>query len=244
MKKVFLLFFTGMLVSLTALSQPANVDSVAVMILDRMSGVIGDLYSCSFRLSTSSDVNSFDNGTIKQLETNDVYMVGPDKMLIHSYGERGHRGYWYNGEQLVYYSFDENNFATIATPSNIISTIDTINKDYGIEFPAADFFYPTFTDDILAAYNNVVYLGLKQVDNQECFHILASNKDVSLQIWIANDAYNLPKKFIFTYKNKGNMQYEGTFSNFLLNPEIPATVFEFLPPPMASKIDILPISQQ
>jgi hypothetical protein len=244
MKKKFVLFFSCLIVSLFGSAQTPSVDTVAVMILNRMSNVIGELYSCSYKLSTSVDVKDFRYGTVKQSATDEVYLVGPDKMLVHSYGEKGHRGFWYNGEKLVYYSFDENNYATIAAPPTIIETIDTVNKDYGIEFPAADFFYPTFTDDILAQYDNVVYLGKKQIDSQECFHIMASNKETSIQFWIANDAFNLPKKFIITYKNKENMEYEATFSDFVLNHEIPYSVFEFQPPPMAVSVDILPISQQ
>ena len=46
-------------------------------------------------------------------------------------------------------------------------------------------------------------------------------------------------EFILTYKDKGNLQYEATFSNWQLNPEIPVSVFEFLPPPKAAQISIM-----
>jgi hypothetical protein len=238
--KKYVLIFAGLLVSVLAGAQKPQVDTVAVMILNRMADVIGDLNSCSFNLSTSVDVADFEKGTIKQSGTNEVFMVGPDKMLVHSYGDKGHRGYWYNGEKFTYYSFDENNYATLEAPSDIISTITGLNLEYGLEFPAADFFYPTLTDDILDQFNNIVYLGNTVIDKQECFHIMASNKDQSIQFWIANDAYNLPKKFVLTYKNLENRQYEATFSNWVLNPEIPYAIFEFSPPPKAAKIDMLP----
>ena len=238
MKKI-LLILTGMAISLIASAQVPKIDTVAVMMLNRMADVIGNLKSCSYNLSTSSDVSDYDYGTIKQSGTDEVYMAGPDKMLIHSYGDKGHRGYWYNGKKISYYSFDENNYATIDAPADIISTIRFINLEYGLEFPAADFFYPTFTDDILDQYKNINYLGMSVIDGQECFHILASNENQSLQFWIANDAYNLPKKFAITYKNT-DMQYDATFSKWVLNPEIPNAIFEFLPPPLAAEIIILP----
>jgi hypothetical protein len=237
--KKFLLIFTVLAVSLTASAQAPRVDTVAVMILNRMADVIGDLKSCSYNLSTSSDVSDYDHGIIKQLGTNEVYMVGPDKMLVHSYGDKGHHGYWYNGEKTSYYSFDENNFTTVETPSGIINTITFLNINYGLEFPAADFFYPTFTDDILDQYKNIVYLGTSMINGKECFNILASNENQSVQFWIANDAYNLPQKFVITYKNT-DMQYEATFSNWNLNAEIPNSIFEFMPPPLAAPIVLLP----
>jgi hypothetical protein len=241
MKKL-LLIFIGLAVSISAWAQTPRVDSVALMILNHMSDIIGDLNSCSFKLQTSVDVIDYDFGTIKQTGTDEVSMVGPDKMLVHSYGDKGHQGYWYNGEQVTYYSFSENNYATVAAQPDILSTIDSLNMNYNIDFPAADFFYPTFTDDILSQYPNVLFAGIKNVAGQECFHVIVSNLQQTIQFWIANNAYSLPEKFVITYKNHENMQYEASFSDWKLNPEIPEAVFEFLPPPNANRITLLPVT--
>ena len=239
MKKLILSCFL-MAASLGTWAQAPRVDTVAVIILNRMADVIGELNSCSFTLTTAMDVADPEYGLVKQFRKDDVYLAGPDKMLIHSYGDKGHRGFWYNGWQFVYYSFDENNYALVDVPPTIIETIDTINQTYGIEFPAADIFYPTFVDNILNNFENIVFLGKKQLDDQECFYVMVSNDNMSVQFWIANDAYNLPRKFIIVYKKEGNKQYEATFSNWQLNPDIPAAIFEFLPPPAAAKVTLMP----
>jgi hypothetical protein len=239
MKRI-LLFFFGLAILIPARAQESHVDTVAVMILDRMASVVGELNSCSFTMSSSVDNKDPQYGLIKQMDKDDVYFSGPDKLLIHFYGDKGHRGFWYNGVQATYYWFDENNYAIIDAPDNTIDMITNINDDYGIEFPAADFFNPTFTDNILALFDTIVFLGKKKLDDQDCFHILASNKNMSVQFWFANDAFNLPVKFIIIYKNEGNKQYEATFSNWQLNPLFPDAIFDFLPPPMARKVSILP----
>jgi len=239
MKKLLIgILFSSLFLGLAA--QEEQKDTVAVMILQRMSDVIGDMNSVSFDLTTSIDVDDYKYGMIKQFGRDEVYLVGPDKMLVHEYGYKGHRGFWYNGETITYYSFDENNYAVIPAPDNIIATIDSVHHTYGIIFPAADFFYPTFTADVLDYFDDVIFLGKKIVDGMECFHILATNKDMSAQFWIANDAFNLPHKFILTYKNENNRQYESTFSNWKLNPEIPNSAFNFLPPPQAVEIYLMP----
>jgi hypothetical protein len=221
-------------------AQEARKDTIAVMILQRMSDVIGDLTSVNIELSTSVDVEDLEHGVIKKFGRYEVYLVGPDKMLVHGYGYKGHRGFWYNGETTTYYSFDENNFAVIPSPPTIIQTIDSIHYTYGIDFPAADFFYPTFTEDVLNFFDNVIYLGKETVDGEECFHILSSNKEISAQFWISNNAFNFPKKFVLTYKNKNNQQYESTFTKWELNPDIPNSAFEFLPPQQATEIFLVP----
>lgn len=234
------LFLIGMSVILSSHAQEPRVDTVAVMIIDRMASVIGDLNSCSFTLNVSQDIKDPDFGMVKQNEVSEVYFTGPDKMHASFNGDKGHRGFWYNGTTAIIYWFDENNYAVIEAPDNTIAMIDTIHKKYGFEFPAADFFYPTFTDDVLMFFDDVVFLGKRDVDGKECWLILASNKDLSAQIWFSADAFTLPRKFVIVYKNDGNRQYEATFSNWKLNPDIPSAVFDFLPPPAARQVSILP----
>jgi hypothetical protein len=229
-----------MMASLATRAQAPRIDTAAVMILNRMADVIGSLNSCSFTLKVSFDVADPEFGLVKHMDKDEVYFSGPDKMMIHAYGDKGHRGFWYNGNRLAYYSFDENNYAIIDAPPTTIATIDTVNKAYGIEFPAADFFYPTFVDDILGQFDTLVFIGKNVIDDRECFHILAKNKDLIVQFWIANDAYNLPQKEVIIYKNEANKQYEASFSNWELNAQIPGAIFEFMPPPRAAEITLIP----
>ena len=235
-----LILCIGLLAVLSARAQESRVDTVAVMIIDRMASIIGELNSCSFTLSTSTDINDPEFGLIKQNETSKVYLEGPDKMHSNFTGDKGHRGFWFNGEIITWYSFDENNYAIIEAPDNIVDMIDMINKDYAIEVPAADFFYPTFTDDVLNFFDDVVFMGKRNLEGKECWLVIASNKDLSAQIWFAADTFTLPQKYVLVYKNEGNRQYEAIFSNWQLNPEFPPSVFDFLPPPGARQVSILP----
>lgn len=237
MKKYFLIVF--LLFSTLLMAQETKIDPVAVQILDHMSDVIGQFNSCAYNLSTSQDINDHDVGMIKSYSESHVIMVGPDKMQIKVNGNKGNRGFWYNGSSITFYSFTENNYAKIDAPDNIIGAIDTVSMNYDLEIPAADFFYPSFTDDILESFETVKYLGEKIVDNESCFHLKTTNDEMEVQYWISNDSYNLPKKYLIIYKDKQNMQFEGTFSNWEINPDIPDAVFEFTPPPKAREIKIL-----
>ena len=238
MKKIFfILLFT---MSLQIFAQESRFDSTAILILDKMSSVIGDLSSCGYTLNTSNDQIDVELGLVKQFTVHQVYMVGPDKMLVDSHGEKGHRGFWYNGKQLAYYSYTENNYAVIDAPSNIISTIDTVNKTYGIEFPAADFFYPTFTDDLIENNDEIVFVGKSIIIDKDCFHIIARNSVMSIQIWISDDALFLPVRTVIVYYDVSpNQQYEATFSNWQINPELPNAIFEFSPPRDANRLKLV-----
>ena len=223
-----------------SMAQNVKIDREAVLLLDRMSAVIGDLHSCSFTVKASIDTIDKELGLLKYFNTSEVSMVGPDKMQVTTNGYRGHRGFWYNGKQLAYYSFTENNFGFIDAPGTIMETIEAVHEDYDIDFPAADFFFPYFTDDLIESSDVVSFLGKTFVDGRDCYHIAAKNKEMSVQIWIADDAFNLPVKFAITYyRGDHSSQYEGSFSNWKLNPELPNAMFEFTAPPGATQLTII-----
>ena len=123
--------------------------------------------------------------------------------------------------------------------------IDTMNKTYGIEFPAADFFYPSFVDDILSDAKNLVYLGTTRVSGKECFHIAGTAADKTFQFWISNDAFTLPLKMVIVYTSKNmNPQYEAVLSDWQLNPSLPAALFTFNVPPGAKKIKMVNVGHK
>jgi hypothetical protein len=239
-----ILFFGVALLSFCGYAQSAKSDSVAILLMDRMSDFIGELQSCSYKLNVGEDINDEGGNMIKRFSVDEVHMVGPNKMLVNKYGSKKHQTYFYNGTQLAYYSHNENNYGIIDTPETIIETIDKVNADYDVEFPAADFFYPAFTDDLIASSTEIKYIGKSIINGKECFQLLAIGADFDFQLWISNDAYNLPMKFVYVYKNKkGTPQYEGTFSEWKINPVVPNAMFDFLPPPGAKQIRIISKSQ-
>jgi hypothetical protein len=210
-----------------------------------MSAVIGELNSCSVTVKANYDINSKTLGLVKHSDDQQVYLHGPDKLLVKSDGDKGSRFFSYNGKTLTYYSLDKNQYGQIATANSIMGMIDSVNKTYGIDFPIADFFYPTFVDDIIAESKNLVLLGITKVGDKDCFHIAGTAKDKTFQFWISDDAFYLPMKMVIVYTGKeNNPQYEATLSNWQVNPDLPDAIFEFTPPAHAQKIKMLPVSMR
>ncbi|QYA26756.1 DUF2092 domain-containing protein [Gramella sp. MT6] len=232
------LIFFSFLLGFNVNSQNKSLDTVAVRVLDRMAEFIGGLGAVSFTADISTDVEKGKYGSIKEYSTAQVFMVGPDKMHVQSNGSDGHKGYWYNGETLVYYSFNENNYSVVEAPSDIITMMDSINRAYNIEFPAADIFFPDIVDVVIENFDHIVYLGEKEIEGENCLHIQAVNKDMNLQLWISNDAFYLPLKYLIIHKDN-NTQFEVTFLNWDINPDLPSEMFSFDPPPNARNIAIM-----
>lgn len=218
--------------------QPQKYDSAAIYLMDRMSDVIGNLESVHYTLTTASEDIHHDHGVVRHYGRAEVFMAGPDKMLVTTKNFKGHRQYMYNGNQMAYYSFTENTYGTIDAPPSTIEAIDQVHREYGVDFPAADFFYPTFTDDMIALFGEIRYIGNAEIAGKPCFHLLAKNGEMTAQFWIRSDAIMLPLKMLLI-QSKDHRQFELTFSNWEVNPVLPAAMFDFLPPPGARRLRIL-----
>jgi hypothetical protein len=200
-------------------------DTRAIASLDEMSQTIGELSAASYTLNEFS-IKA--DGSEKFTE-HDVYMRGPNKMYVHSVGTNGDNSYWYDGENMSFYSFEKNLYATIEAPDDIIQAVDFTSDMYGIDFPATDFFYPDFTDDILNEFDYVLFVGDDLVDGIESTSVFASNDAKAVQIWV-NKTSHLPLKLVIESKVNAPEYYEITFSNFRSNPDLPDLMFDFKPP--------------
>lgn len=240
MKKIFL-FLILFNVLRPAISKTDSVDVYAVVLLDRMSDVIGELSSCSFNLKTSVDKIDPTLGLIKEYALHHVHAVGPDKLHVQTKGAKNNHAYWYNGDILMYYSVAYNHYGFIETPDNLIEAIEYINEVYDIEIPAADFFYPTFTDDILEHSDHVKYMGKVTIDGVECHHILAQGPEQHVQLWINSDTFTLPARYVVLKKSgEHTIQFEGIFSDWVINPDLPNSIFDFTAPESARRISFVP----
>ena len=198
-------------------------DTRAISALDSLSSIIGDFKSCSFTLDVA-----FVKNEEKVINKNDVYLRGPNKIYVSTVGSRGSKGYWYDGTTFSVLNYIKETYDTIYVPGNIISTVDHINKKYGIDFPATDFFYPSFVDDIIGNYDNVYYVGLETINNTSCIGVSASNSSSKLYIWIDKETY-LPYKMVIDEIGETENMYESVFSNWVLNPNLPDKLFLFKP---------------
>jgi hypothetical protein len=242
-KKFLIILFSGVIATGQLQAQTRRIDTVAVGILDKMSAMIGELSSCSVNIRSNYDISSKELGLIKHSDDQQLFIHGPNQLLLKSEGDQGSHDFYFDGKTLTYYSMDKNQYGQIEAPLNVVEMIDTVNKLYGIEFPAADFFYPTFVDDILADSKTLVYLGLTKIDNKECYHIAGTTPDKTFQFWIADDAFTLPIKMVIVYTDKEmHPQYEATLGDWQINPSLPDALFTFNVPHRARKVKLMPLT--
>lgn len=240
-KLVYGMLFLGLVSA--GKTQDTSYHPRAIEILDKMTETIGELSSCSFQLKAFEDLPHEKAGFLREYAVHDVYLVGPDKMHIFSKKPKNKYAYWYNGDIMMYYSFSNNHYGFIETPDNIRETIELVNAEYDIDFPAADFFYPTLTDDLMQNSHYIGFEGLTEIDGQECYYIVARGKEYQVHLWINSSSFMLPLRYLIQVKkNDVVLNYEGIFSNWQINPNLPDALFDFTVPADARRLQILPKS--
>ncbi|HMS65306.1 MAG TPA: DUF2092 domain-containing protein [Ignavibacteria bacterium] len=237
---VFIPFF-AVIIFLRSQEIYSQYDSTALSVINKMSGTISDMQSCSFKLQTNYDVFDYDLGNIKHSENAEVYMKGSNKFKVEKRGDKGHKEILYDGWNLVFYSFHNNQYAVQPAPATSMETIEEFSLKYGIEFPGADVFYPNLSQDITSSSQKLSNLGKTKVTNIECYHLAWKTDKMTIQLWIADDANSLPVKLSIVYNDEqGSPQYEAIFSDWNINPELADSMFDFTVPPKAMKVKFSP----
>jgi len=237
MLKKLCLGLTLLVHSFALKAQDVQIDTTALTILDNMSQIFGSMSSIGFESNISRDIAFSNEILVKEFVRNEIKIKGPNKFVSRISGEKKEELYKYNGKQVTYYSLTTNRFAVADAPDNLIETLDWLYTDYGIEFTAGDIFYPNFTQDLAENMDHIQFLGVVTLNDKRTFHILARNDLISVQFWIADEIYMVPKKIVLTYLDRGDFpQFEIDFANWEINHEYPDGIFEFEPPPASKQI--------
>ncbi|MCF6307937.1 MAG: DUF2092 domain-containing protein [Flavobacteriaceae bacterium] len=220
-------------------SEEGKYDTRAIESLDKLTETIGKMESLSY--TVEGYIVNEKSEEISKLS--DVYLKGANKMFIENQSNKGNKSFWYNGEKFAYFLFNKNEYDILDAPDNTLKLIDSINNKYGIYFPAADFLYPSLTDDLMDNYDQILYFGDENINDVACIVLEATNEETIVQIWIVKET-NLPHKMIVESKTNENKYYEAEYSNWRINPKLPDIMFEFLPPSGSNKVKFQPLNKK
>ncbi len=236
MHKTALICATTLALLLFGCSRSSNkyLEKEAIDALDKTTETIGNLTSVSLRMVNESTEN-VDGGTIDHLRQSDVYLRGNNNLYIYTTYDDVRRGYWFDGDTLSVFRFDENMYDATPAPSTTLTMIDSLHKRFKIDFAAADVFYPTLTDDMIAHFDSIFYLGAIDVNGISCIGVNAVNPNLSATIFV-DESTNLPVQLELYYRGtRMGEKYISFYQDWQLNPKLAEEMFKFSPPVGAKK---------
>ncbi len=226
------------------LAGAAQADSVSVYILKRMAANIQGAQAVSFDVATFYDVAVDGMGYVKHGDRSTVRISAPNKFLVERSGDKGEQLAVYDGSKLQVYNMASNTYSKTAMKGSVVQVMHLAAADYGMEFPAGDFFYPAFVNDALSASTALSYIGMTEIEGQRCFHIVAVGSDMIWQLWVSADALTLPVRMVITYTEvDGNPQYQADYRNWNFSQTSNA-IFNFTPVPGAKEVKMKKVTPE
>ncbi len=213
-------------------------DEKAILLLQQVQEAVQKMDKKSFTVTVDEEKLNSEGKVINEHAVNLVKAISPNKFLVDHVGDKANFTYVYNGEYFTYYSIDDNNYVTLEAPATTAAMIDSMHNNFGFKFPAGDFFYPSFKEDIEEYFNKIQLKGNESIDDEVCEKIIAKNKEVDVKIWISEET-SLPKKLEVVYKNENNITYSAVFNDWDLSPDFDDLVFDFVAPENSRLIRIM-----
>ena len=217
----------------------ADVDPQAEQALKAMSDLLGNAKSFSFHAVGQMD-EVVETGQLVQLSReSDVSVTRPSKLFVDTEGDDVSRLAWYNGGKLTVLDRVRNVSAAADVPNTIEAMLDFIIEEYGLTLPLADLLFSNPYETLTSNIQVGSYIGLNNVGDHSCHHLLFEQELIDWQIWIDAGQTPVPRKFVITYKQEpGQPGYSVIMDQWNLKPTFADDLFKPNPPAEAAQVQM------
>jgi hypothetical protein len=206
-----------------------------------MSEYLGDVEQYKYHAEVVMD-QVFENGQkLMYLASVDVSVRRPDRLRVDVDSDLKKMSFWFDGKLFALLGRKTNYYATAEAPPTIDAALDHMGERFGATPPLSDFMvsdpYAALTDRAKSGS----YIGLYRVKGVMCHHLAFMQKSIDWQIWIEDGKMSVPRMLVITYKQvQSSPQYVAVLSNWDLSPKLPDSLFTFVAPEGADRIEFLP----
>lgn len=220
------------------------IDAKADKVLRQMSEYLNSLDQFTFHAENTEDEILSTGQKLQRSRTVNISVQRPDRFLANVKGDVRNQQLFYDGKTITLYGKNVNYYATIDAPSTIEAALDHALESFGLRAPLADFISKGSYEFMKEIVDAGVYVGLSSVHGVESHHLAFRQEDIDWQIWIENSKTPLPRKLVITNKwVTGAPQFTALLSDWNLSPKLKNSLFTFVPPDKAEKIEFLPVDK-
>jgi hypothetical protein len=169
-----------------------------------------------------------------------VVVRRPDRVAVQSTGDDGSHDLFYDGKSVAIFFPERKQYAVIAVPGDISSALGEVRDKLPIDFPLVDFLTEAPDKSFLSGVTAGWQVGTNKVDGVECRHLFFSQRGgIDLELWVESNDAAIPHRLIATYRLlPGQPEFIAEFTNWDAAVHPSDSVFTFLPPAGATKIEL------
>jgi hypothetical protein len=216
-----------------------NIDQRADQWLHRMGDYLQHAKYFSFNADIWQDVQLSSGQQVQAARTLAFNVRRPDRLRVEVRSTRRNRQLIYDGHDITLLNRVQNFYGTVAVPGSLDKALDAAVERFGINMPLEDFLHSDPYHDLTERVQSGIDIGPTTVLGTPCEHLAFTQGNIDWQVWVETGPRPVPKKFLITYKDEpGTPEFTAIFNKWDFSTPLPDFVFNFEPPPGASKIPV------
>jgi len=213
--------------SASDLSSAPAIDPQVRTILDKVCHQLSTARTLTYHAEITFDSVLPSGVKIQYAAAMDTAIQRPDRLAISYKSDLGAKMIWYDGRTLTIYDPAHRVYAAIAAPGSIDAMFRQVSDEKNLSIPLEGL---DFNDECGRAYRDIQrakYIGINDLNGVDSDHLGFIQQDADWQLWVDRSGKPLPKKIVITYKKLPSQpQWSAIFSNWRLNQNLPASLFQ------------------
>ena len=217
----------------------ADIDPKADALFKKMSDFVGGMKSFSVDVDMIEEKILADNFKMAFYRQGGIKVLRPNKFALSRHGIVLNMDVLYNGKELVLSGKNIDAYVTIPVEGDIDAGLDAGAEATGGALPARDLLSSDSYTPMMEPVEKLVYVGKVPMGDVVCHQLAARTAEVDWQLWIQDGDTPLPCRYSITSKwLTAAPEFSVNFSNWQVDPKLPASDFDFTAPKGAKALTI------
>lgn len=217
----------------------AAIDPEADRLLRAAGSYLADAKAFSVNVEVWKDVTLPSGQKIQTGRNMTVNECRPGQLRVEVRSPRAARGFWLRDRTLTMLDRETNLYGVMEVPEGIDGAIDTVEERFGISIPVGDVLVADPYRSLMQRVVSAEHFGKVTVQGVVCEHLAFTGENADFQVWIADGSAPLVRKIVIDLKKEeGSPQITQLYTGWDLTSPISDSVFTFVPPEGAEKIEV------
>jgi hypothetical protein len=215
-------------------------DPAALAIVERAGDFLRDAEHMSFSAEMGYEAVQADGTRVEFGSTRQYRVARPDRVGVETETRSGDRKLTvFDGTTFVMADLVENAYAraNLKSPRDIDFMVDLVRERLDAHIPLAELLRNDPRRAIEDALESAEYVGASRLRGVDCDHLLLTNVDTDLQLWVAKGEQPLLQRVVITYRDlEGEPLFWADFDEWKFGGKSSDDQFRFTPAEGAERV--------
>lgn len=205
---------------------------------------LGSLKHYSFKATIVNEDEYADHMMLLLTHNYEVALQRPDKIRMQVRGDVDNRNTTMNNGKVHAIDVETNKYLVVQVDDDLDDALDTLIDDYGFSIPLTQLLYSDTYEDLQEELGEGFYFGTVLVDEKPCYYIGFPGKEWDIQLWIEKGDRPLIRRAAFVDKMTKDQPRSMIKVSWNLNEIKDQSVFDFIVPKGAKKIEVTKVEKK